>query len=111
MALTIARITGADTTWGNKRVRVRDITFDSSYPTGGEPLTPADVGLKKIEQAVPHGAARNTAGTLAVDVAYDATTAKLFAYETAATVATPHAEVGSGESLATYTVRITFIGH
>lgn len=111
MALTIATVAGADHVAGNKRVKVRTVTFDSSYPTGGEPLTAADVGLKKLTQVIPHGPARNTAGTLAVNVAYDYTNSKLFAYETAGTVATPHAEVGNTESLDTYAVRVTFVGH
>jgi hypothetical protein len=111
VALTLTAVAGGNVAFANKRMRVFDVTFDASYPTGGEPLTAANVGLKKIEQAIPHGSARNTAGTLSVKVAYDYTTQKLFAYETAGTVSTPDAEVGSTESLATYTVRMTFIGY
>ena len=50
MALTLTKISGASFTISNKKLRVYDVTFDSSYPTGGESLTAADVGLKKIEQ-------------------------------------------------------------
>lgn len=109
MALTIASVRGADSVAGNKKVKIRDITFDASYPTGGEPLTAADVGLRQIEY-VSDGVARNTAGTLSVNVTYDYTNSKLFAYETAGTVATPNAEVGSTESLATYKARLEFRG-
>mgnify|MGYP006147094089 CR=1 FL=1 len=111
MALTIARVAGADYTEANKRVRVRDVTFDSSYPTDGESLTAADVGLRKIEQAIPHGVAVNTAATSAVAVHYDRTNSKLLAFETGDTVSTVLDEVGNTESLDTYSVRMTFIGY
>lgn len=35
---------------GNKRFHHGIITFDSSYPTGGESLTPASIGLHTIER-------------------------------------------------------------
>lgn len=33
---------------GDLKYRVMDIAFDTSYPTGGESLTPADLGLDSI---------------------------------------------------------------
>lgn len=113
MALTVAKVTGADYVAGNKRVKVRDITFDSSYPTTGESLTASDVGLKTIEQVLPHGLAGNSDGTeptLAVDVRYDHSTSKLQAFETAGTVDTAHKEVTSTTDLSAFVVRVTFIG-
>lgn len=110
MALTIAKVTGADHTDGNKRIKVRTITFDSSYPTGGESLTAADVKLRKIE-FVSDGVARNTAGTLAVNTSYDYTNSKLFAYETAGTVDTAHKEVTNATDLSTYSVRLRIEGY
>lgn len=76
MALTLSKVDA----WvsGNKKVRVYDITFDSSYPAGGEPLTASDVGLKKIIYA-SHGTARN-ATTGALPVTYDYTNSKLIAW-------------------------------
>lgn len=115
MGLTIARVSGADTTWGNKKVKVRDITFDSSYPTGGESLTAADVGLRKIDQVIPNGTAVDsdgTGGTHAVVVVYDYSTAKLQAFEGGASAnAAVFDEKGSTESLANYLVRVTFVGY
>jgi len=35
--------------FGNKRVVIAEVNFDSSYPTGGEPLTPSDLGLQSID--------------------------------------------------------------
>jgi len=34
--------------FGNKSVSFFDVAFDSSYPAGGESLTPADIGLLEI---------------------------------------------------------------
>lgn len=112
MALTLSNDKAANTVWGNKRVRVYDVTFDSSYPTGGESLTPADVGLKKIEQVIPQGPAADsdgTGGANSVDVRYDYSTQKLQAFEGGGAGAV-NPEKGNTESLANYLVRITFVG-
>lgn len=51
MALTIAY---ADkSVMGDKRVHFVNATFDSSYASGGESLTPSDVGLKSIDYVAP----------------------------------------------------------
>jgi len=53
MALTISVV--ERTVFGNKRIVIADVDFDSSYPTGGESLQASDVGLKAIDflQATP----------------------------------------------------------
>lgn len=38
---------------GNKRLHAYRITFDSSYPTGGETLSPGLVGMATIEAVIP----------------------------------------------------------
>ena len=43
MALTITEIHRS--VFGNKRIVTADLDCDSSYPTAGESLTPADMGL------------------------------------------------------------------
>lgn len=111
MALTVAKVSGADFTDGNKRRRVRTITLDSSYLTAGEALIPADVGLRVITEAIPHGAFRNTDGTLGVFVSYDVTNQKLLAYWGNAGSASGLPEVTSTTDLSTYSGRITFIGY
>lgn len=113
MSLTIAKVAGADTVFGNKRVKVRDVTFDDSYPTAGESLTAADVGLKKIQWVVPCGVASDsdgTGGTLGVAVRYDHSSSKLQAFESAGD-GDSFDEVGSTNSLANYTVRLMIFGH
>jgi len=104
MAVSIAKVTGADSVFGNKRVKVRDITFDSSYPTGGEPLTAADVDLKKIDFGIC--TIQAVGGTVNVtSVYYDTTNNKLIAYDE-----TP-AEVTDTATLATLVVRCVFFGY
>ena len=118
MALTIANDKTANTVWGNKKVRVFDITFDSSYPTGGESLTASDLGFKKIEQFIPHGPAVDsdgTGGTNAAPVHYDYSTSKLQAFQQEDPGATGGdeiqlPEVESTDSLANYLVRVTVVG-
>ena len=111
MALTISRVANADYVVSNKKVKVRDITFDASYVTGGLSLTPADVGLKVIQQAVPHGLAKPATTTTAIEVSYDYTNSKLVAYWGNAGTASVIPEVTNATSLATQVVRITFIGY
>lgn len=50
MALTLSNI--EPFSMGSKMGVLADIAFDASYPTGGEGLTPGDVGLTKIDRAI-----------------------------------------------------------
>lgn len=111
MALTVAKVTGADYVAGNKKIRVRDVTFDSSYPTGGEALTAANVGLKKID-TMSGGIAKNAAGTLALPLCYDHTNAKLQAYQYngASAGVAQLLEVADTTDLALFSARLTFVG-
>ena len=65
---------------GNKRVTFSTVTFDSSYPTGGEPLTAADLGLSTVEYAVCNvntvGGTQNVA-----NVWYDKANSKIKVYD------------------------------
>ena len=112
MALTLTAVAGAHTTWGNKKVRVYDVTFDSSYADNGESLTAANVGLRKIEQAIPNGPFRKSDGSLAVTVSFDHTNSKLLAFvgdnDNAADA--PFIEAASTTDLSTYSGRVTFVG-
>lgn len=48
MALTISNFQPGS--GGNLRRNIMDVTFDSSYATGGEQLTPAMVGLVRVDK-------------------------------------------------------------
>lgn len=119
MAVTVARVAGADHVSGNKRVRVRTITLDSSYVQTGEPLTAAEVGLKKIEQAIPHGLAITSTGTTAWSVTPQinsaGTSMLLFVHgqEPADVTATslPFPDADATENLSTFSIRMSFIGY
>lgn len=50
MALTVSNVIPG--VIGNKRTTTFELAFDASYPTGGEALTPGQVGLQVIESAV-----------------------------------------------------------
>jgi hypothetical protein len=84
MAVTPTRVLPV-TVPGAERYTVTDVLFDSSYPTGGEPLTASDLGLTTVAWAV---SSIKTAGTGSVtDVFYDITNSKLKAYAAAAEIA------------------------
>ncbi len=113
MAITITAVTGASGVAGNKRTRVYDVTLDNSYPTGGYSITPAQVGLKKIEFVDAGGGAKNSAGTSLVPVRFDYTNSKLqaYRYDGASAGKAFLEEVSNAVDLSAFSVRLTFIGY
>jgi hypothetical protein len=103
----------ADSTFGNKKIRVRDVqlTAGANYITGGDTITPALAGMRvRIEQVIPNGTVRTTTGgaaslPIAFDLATTAGSAKMQVY-----VAATGAEQAAGANLSTFSVRCTFIG-
>jgi hypothetical protein len=93
---------------GDRKESHADVTFDSSYPTGGESLTAADLGFDGELNYVSGGVAVKSDGTLAVLVAYDYANSKLQAFKSN-TAANPQ-EVADTASLATYKVRLRCVG-
>src|SRR3990170_86457 len=95
MALTIT----TKRKWYDETARqwhlISNITFDSSYPTGGEAIIPADVGfVNRIETVNVIGASSSTNGKYMF--AWDYTNGKIVAYmTTAAQVSTLAATVGT----------------
>lgn len=81
----------------NKRFVTATCTFDSSYPTGGEPLTPADLGLNTIDYL-----AANTDGSNAF--VWDKANNKLKAYTAAG------AEVANATNLSAVVIRLFAVG-
>lgn len=111
---TITKVSNAaDYNAGNKRLRVRDVqlTSGANYTTGGEPITPANVGLRlRIEQVLSSGQARTTAGgaatiPISVDLASTVGTAKIQQY-----VAATGAEQAAASNQSTFSIRLTFVG-
>jgi len=97
MAYTVSTLTGNATDkfkWGNKRCIFAEITFSGTYPTGGEALTAADFGLRKILMVL--GNSTEAAGqTSAWQVFWDRTNnkLKLFGLAVAATGQTEHGNI------------------
>ncbi len=95
MALTFAE--EVRTVAKAERIVVTTVTFDSSYATGGESLTPADLGLNRIDFL-----SATTDGSNAV--IWDKANNKLKVYTAAGT------EVTNATSLASVAVRILAVG-
>lgn len=49
---------------GNRRNRLFDVAFSGSYSTGGEVITPVQVGLRKIEEVIAPPTLDGAAGGL-----------------------------------------------
>ena len=73
MPLTVA-VPSVNTVVGNQRLTVTQVTFDSSYLTGGELITPADVGLNAIHALISFASS-------GYNVTYDATAGSLIVYD------------------------------
>lgn len=100
MALTVT-INKTDTVGRYLKVKTGTITFDSSYPTGGEPLTKSDLGFSNSVEtfvASPNGG---------LIFEYDFTNSKLEAFyptgggATPASLAAPAVTVPSGATAVT----------
>jgi hypothetical protein len=103
-------------TLGSRKVRTYDVVPSSgaNYTAGGEPITPALVGLRRIITAICDGVAVTSTGATAysVKVLYQADgSVKLTAHRTAAAVNNSLLEAAGNTDLSTYSVRITFMGN
>ena len=84
---TTTRVVNSEV-FGSRRVTVSTIALDSVYPTGGEAISAADLGLTVVDWAVAtvKSAATSTVNVTAVH--YETSTNKLLCYdETPAQVA------------------------
>ncbi|MFN3652610.1 MAG: hypothetical protein ACK47B_23785 [Armatimonadota bacterium] len=95
MALTIA--IRKRTSRGNRKSVIADITFDNSYPTGGESLTAADLGMNTLDHVTPGAATGYVAH-------YDHANSKLIA-------SAGNAQVANTTDLSAVTVRVEATGH
>lgn len=93
MALTVAPV--VNTVVGNQKMTVSTVTFDSSYPTGGEAMAAADVGLNVIDVCIPYASD-------GYGVEYDGT--NLVAYSAADT------EVTDATDLSTLVIQVLCFG-
>lgn len=103
-------------TSGARKVRTYDVipSGGANYTAGGETITAAAVGLRRIISAVCDGVATTSNGATAfgVKAIYQADgSVKLVAHRTAAAVNSPFLEAAGNTDLSTYTVRIIFTGN
>lgn len=111
MSVTVTKV--ATNVSGRIRERIVDVLMDSSYPTGGEPLTATDLGLKTV---LTVNAVQKTVGTSIRIFQYDLTNSKLLAFQQKDPAAAggadiPLPEVADTTSLSTITVRVTARGY
>lgn len=116
MAVSVAKIRGADHTAGNKKYRIRVVTFDSSYVQTGEPISAAEFGLQVFDTLEPMGAAIPTAGTTAwlvtAQVQSDRSQALLFVHGDGSQTATlPFLDEDSTADLSTAVVTMRAVGY
>jgi len=118
VVVTVTKPTGIqDTVFGNKKIKIRDITFDTgTYVTGGNTVTAASVGLKRIDfvsfgtQAMTGGTSGATVNWIGVTYAAAGTSVLFQQYECAAT-GLPGLEKTSAEAtVANATFRVMFVG-
>lgn len=104
MALTVVeKFRGAG---GDRLLHVHKITFDSSYPTGGEPLTAADLGWSDNASLLDVVALSGP-----YTFQYDAANAKILAYWVDTTVdGAAMAEVVNTTNLSTVSTYVLSFG-
>lgn len=106
MAIALTQV-GRRTVFGDRRVIIFDITFDSSFADEGESLTAADCGLSRIDH-VSCETAYNMTADLGYLLAYNHATSKLVAFNGGTTDA-PFEEAGT-DDLSAYSCRIMVVG-
>lgn len=102
MAFTVAPVADGQNIAGNRRQVVVRLTFDSSYPTGGEAIAAADLGLSRIDALF----IQPTSGYV---FEYVASTGKIKAYLTGTSAAVLD-EVANATNLSTVTATAFAIG-
>jgi hypothetical protein len=119
VTITITKPAGVqDTTFGNKKIKVRDVTFNTgTYVTGGNTILASDFGLKRIDfcsfgtQGMTGGTSGATVNWIGVTYAAAGTSITVQQYESAAT-GLPGLEKTSAEAtVANATFRVMVVGY
>lgn len=66
---------------GALRMTITDVALDSSYPSGGEPLTAANLGLAEVFVAIPTLKTAATSTVNQTQAYYDVANSKLVVYD------------------------------
>jgi hypothetical protein len=106
MALTSTRIENGliEDKWGKAKVMGRRVTFDSAYPTGGEPIAASSFGMRQIHTILFNDASGYVLG-------FDRVNQKVKVYvEEAVAAGGPLVEVSDGANLSSLSVDMIAIG-
>lgn len=108
MALTIANThpQAQALSFGGLNGRLVTVTFDSSYASGGESLTPSDVGMSEFLAVIPLPDANALEGNIPV---YDYTAQKLMVLGSGTTGAV--LDEAGADDLSTLVVRVLCLGY
>ena len=108
MAVSLSQVERS-TVFGDRRIKFYTVTFDSSYPTGGEPLSAATLGFQRVDFVMAEPAAA-AAGTTAVIAKYDYTNSTLQLFESGGAINAPLAEVTAAQDQSLTPCRIMVVG-
>lgn len=109
MAVSIAQVERREV-FGSSRILFATLTFSSNYAAGGESLTAADLGLKRLDFITFTGVAPATALTTADVPGYNYATNKVLMYQTGSAADAPLAEKGAEAYITGCNVRIMAVG-
>lgn len=110
MAVALTQV-GRNTVFGDKRIRIYDLTFSGNYATGGEALTAATLGFTNVDIVLLEPVAKASDEATAVVIGYDYTASKVVAYE-GSTAGTALSEKTNAEAWPTGAyARVLVIGH
>jgi hypothetical protein len=109
LALTNANAQTNRDVFGRQNVVTKIVTFDASYPTGGESLTPADLGLAQIDILLVSVVSEGVHAGAVVQYDYTAKKLKVFVEEAVAAGGVL-LEIANATDLSALKVRVLAIG-
>lgn len=104
MTISLSNRTALSSNVSTPKVTVTDVSFDAAYPTGGEAVTAANLGLNRVDFAIATVKSAATSTVNVANVHYNRDTAKLLAYDE-----TP-AEIANDADLAGIVVQVVAWG-
>lgn len=105
MALTFTKVgTKPYIVTGHEKKTITDVTFDNSYPTGGEAVTAANLGLNNVYRADAFVKSATGGGVNVANAFYNESTQKILVYDE-----TP-AEAANTADLSNLVVRVVAYG-
>lgn len=109
MAVAVTQVE-RKTVFGDRRILFATLTFSSNYATGGESLTPAMLGMKRLDYIGFSGPAVSTDRATADVPGYDYTTNKVLFYQTGTSANDPLNEKGAEAYITGCSVRVMAVG-